>query len=192
VDICLSRGNSFAFFPNHDGTQPDATQGIPHLTRFTFDLAANTSDYKTDQLYDWLCEMPRTDDRYQGSGKYRHGYVVCHDPSRVWAGGISLSAVGHFDLRAGKASSWHPGPDSGVQEPCFVPRKPNSPEGDGYVLALVNRMAENRSDLAILDAQTFELAALVKLPMRVRMTFHGMWVPQEALDSGRYSVSRTP
>ena len=192
VDICLSRGNSFAFFPNHDGSTLDQTQGIPHLTRFTFDLAANTSDYKTAQLYDWLCEMPRTDDRYQGSGKYRHGYVVCHDPSRVWAGMAGLSAVGHFDHKAGKAASWHPGPDSGVQEPCFAPRRPNSPEGDGYILVLVNRMAENRSDLAILDAQSLELAALVKLPMRVRMTFHGMWVSQEALDNRRYSASRTP
>jgi hypothetical protein len=30
----------------------------------------------------------------------------------------------------------------------------------------------------------------VKLPHRVRMTFHGMWVSQEALESGRYSVAR--
>jgi len=52
-------------------------------------------------------------------------------------------------------------------------------------------MADNRSDLAIVDAQSMELAALVKLPMRVRMTFHGMWVSQEALERGRYSVSRT-
>ena len=190
-DVCLSRGNSFAFFPNHDGTPPDPTQGAPYLTRLTFDLAANTEEYRSERLYDWLCEMPRSDDRYYGSGKYRHGYVVCHDPTRVWAGGISLSSVGHFDHNAGKAHSWNPGENSGVQEPLFAPRKPNSPEGDGYLLALVNRMSENRSDLAILDAQTLELAALVKLPMRVRMTFHGMWVSQEALNSGRYAVSRT-
>ena len=75
----------------------------------------------------------------------------------------------------------------------FAPRKPNSPEGDGYLLALVNRMAENRTDLAILDAKNIEAGpvAIVKLPHRVRMTFHGMWVSQEALDSGRYSAVRT-
>jgi hypothetical protein len=32
----------------------------------------------------------------------------------------------------------------------------------------------------------------VKLPHRVRMTFHGMWVSQEALDIGSYSAVRTP
>jgi hypothetical protein len=26
----------------------------------------------------------------------------------------------------------------------------------------------------------------------VRMTFHGMWVSEEALNSGRYSAVRTP
>jgi carotenoid cleavage dioxygenase len=192
VDICLSRGNSFAFFANHDGTPADPTQGAPHLTRLTFDLAANTEEYKTQQLQDWLCEMPRTDDRYQGAGKYRNGYVICHDPRRTTAGAMGLSSVGHFDLKTGNVHSWSPGPDSGVQEPCFAARRPDSPDGDGYLLVLVNRMAENRSDLAILDAQRVEAGpvAIVKLPVRVRMTFHGMWVPQEALDSGRYSAIR--
>ena len=194
VDVCLSRGNSFAFFPNHDGAPPDPTQGAPYLTRLTFDLAGQTEEIKSERLFEWLCEMPRTDDRYQGNGTYRNGYVVCHDPRRVWAGMAGFSSVGHYDLKTGAANSWSPGPNSGVQEPCFAPRKPNSPEGDGYLLALVNRMAENRSDLVILDAKNIDAGpvAIVKLPVRVRTTFHGMWVSQEALDSGHYAVSRTP
>ena len=80
-----------------------------------------------------------------------------------------------------------------MQEPLFAPRKPNSPEGDGYLIMLVNRMAENRSDLAILDAQNVDAGpvAIVKLPHRVRTTFHGMWVSEEALKSGRYSAVRS-
>jgi len=192
VDICLSRGNSFAFFPNHDGTPPDMTQGAPHLTRLTFDLAANTEEYKTTQMQDVLCEMPRTDDRYQGAGKYRHGYVICRDPSSTMAGGNGLGSLGHFDLKTGNAQIWNPGENSGVQEPCFAPRRADSPDGDGYLLVLVNRVAENRSDLAILDAQNVKAGpvAIVKLPVRVRMTFHGMWVPQEALESGRFAAVR--
>jgi hypothetical protein len=34
----------------------------------------------------------------------------------------------------------------------FVPRRPDSPEGDRYPLTVVNRLAENHSDLAVLDA----------------------------------------
>ena len=79
-----------------------------------------------------------------------------------------------------------------MQEPLFAPRKANSPEGDGYLLALVNRMAENRSDLAILDASNVEAGpvAIVKLPHRVRMTFHGMWVSADALNAGKYTAVR--
>jgi carotenoid cleavage dioxygenase-like enzyme len=137
--------------------------------------------------------MPRADDRYYGNGKYRNGYVICHDPRRTTAGAPGLSSVGHFDHQTGNGTSWNPGPDSGVQEPVFAPRKSNSPDGDGYLLALVNRMAENRSDLVILEAQNVQAGpvAIIKLPHRVRMTFHGMWVSQEALDNGRYSAVRT-
>jgi len=139
-----------------------------------------------------MCEMPRADDRYYGNGTYRKGYVVCRDPNSPGAGNIGFGAIGQFDHHTGGAKLWNPGMDSGVQEPLFAPRKPNSPEGQGYLLALVNRMAENRSDLAILDAENVEAGpiAMVKLPHRVRMTFHGMWVSEEALNLGRYSAVR--
>jgi carotenoid cleavage dioxygenase len=159
----------------------------------TFDLAGNTEDFKTQQLYEYMCEMPRADDRYYGNGTYRKGYVICRDPHTPGSGNIGFGCVGQFDHKTGSSKIWNPGADSGVQEPLFAPRKANSPEGDGYLLTLVNRMAENRSDLAILDASNVEAGpvAIVKLPHRVRMTFHGMWVSEEALNSGRYSAVRT-
>ncbi|MEJ0006419.1 MAG: carotenoid oxygenase family protein [Steroidobacteraceae bacterium] len=63
-------------------------------------------------------------------------------------------------------------------------------EGDGYLLVLVNRFSQLRSELVILEAQRLNdgPVALVRLPTRVRSTFHGMWVPDAALASGRYSV----
>jgi carotenoid cleavage dioxygenase-like enzyme len=55
---------------------------------------------------------------------------------------------------------------------------------------LVNRLSQLRSELAILDALRLEEGpvALVRMPTRVRATFHGMWVPGDALASGRYGV----
>ncbi len=38
-----------------------------------------------------------------------------------------------------------------AQEPVFVPKSPDSPEGDGYILTAVDRFAEKRTDLLILD-----------------------------------------
>jgi carotenoid cleavage dioxygenase-like enzyme len=53
---------------------------------------------------------------------------------------------------------------------------------------IVNRLAENHSDLAILNASDIAAGpiALLTLPVRVRSTFHGMWVSERALTTGRY------
>ena len=50
---------------------------------------------------------------------------------------------------------------------------------DGFVLALVYRAAENRSDLLILDAQAIDAEPLarIELPVRVPYGFHGNWRP---------------
>jgi len=52
----------------------------------------------------------------------------------------------------------------------------------------VNRLDERRTDLAILNARRLidGPLAVFKLPVRVRSTLHGMWVPAEALATGRY------
>lgn len=180
LDLCLYDGNCFPFFPMPNGAQTDPVP--PILTRLTFDLAGNTDGFLKAPLCPVPSEMPRTDDRFQGR-QYRHGYMISYRSAD------GTSAVGHIDRSTGKLLSWHPGEHSGVQEPQFVPRHRDAPEGDGYIFVLVNRMAENRSDLAILNASQIEAGplALVKLPVRVRSTFHGMWVPAHALATGRYT-----
>ena len=69
-----------------------------------------------------------------------------------------------------------------------MPRTPDSAEGDGWLLVPVARVAQNRSDLVVLDAQNLAAGpiATVKLPVRVRSTFHGTWVPEDTLRTGLY------
>jgi carotenoid cleavage dioxygenase-like enzyme len=184
LDLCLYQGNCFPFFPTPDGRETEPVP--PFLTRMTFDLGGNSDSFETSQLSPMPCEMPRTDDRYQGR-RYRHGYMICFGPDRT-AG----SMVGHLDHVSGQLRLWNPGDASGVQEPCFAPRRPDADEGDGYLLVLVNRFKEMRNDLAVLDARKIEAGpvALIRLPTRVRMTFHGMWVPAEALETGFYPTTQ--
>ena len=118
----------------------------PILTQFTFDLANGNDGYTLRPLARIPGELPRTDDRYQGHG-YQHGYMV------AGRGADGSSSVGHVDHNTGKMECWSPGPASAVQESQFVPRRPDSTEGDGYLLTVVNRLAENHSDLAVLDAR---------------------------------------
>ena len=181
LDLCLYQGNCFPFFPTDKG---EATTPVPPiLTRLTMDLDSNAGEFTQKVLLQSPCEMPRTDDRYQGR-PYRYGFMIC------MRGGDGSSGVGRLDLETGQLTTWAPGPNSGVQEPQFVPRRPDAPEGDGWLLVLVNRLDQNRSDLAILDTQKLEAGpvAIARLPTRVRSTFHGAWAPAETLKTGLYDM----
>jgi carotenoid cleavage dioxygenase len=185
LDLCLYQGNCFDFFPSHDGS---AFKGSPpQLTRLSFDLAATHDGYEPRLLTPVPCEMPKVDDRYVGK-PYRYGYGICRSPTAK-TGEMGMGAVGNFDHQTGQLSTWAPGEGCGVQEPNFVVR-PGAAEADGYLLALVNRISANHSDLAILDARRIAdgPVALLRMPIRVRSTFHGMWVPESAAATGRYLV----
>ena len=60
-----------------------------------------------------------------------------------------------------------------------VPRGEGAAEGCGYLLSVVYRADQNRSDLVILDAEQVEREPLatVQLPHRVPGGFHGNWRP---------------
>ena len=66
-----------------------------------------------------------------------------------------------------------------TSEPVFVERSADAAEGDGWILAVVYRGNENRSDLVILDAQDIIKGpiAVATLPRRVPFGFHGNWAP---------------
>jgi carotenoid cleavage dioxygenase len=84
-----------------------------------------------------------------------------------------------MDMQTGKTDSWFCGDTSSTQEPVFVPKSANAPEGVGYVMGVVNRRAENRSDVVILDAQRMSEGpvATIRIPLRLKYGIHGNWVP---------------
>ena len=87
-----------------------------------------------------------------------------------------------MDMSTGASKSWFAGDTSSTQEPVFAPRSQNAPEGEGYVMGVVNRRAEHRSDLVILDAQHMDAGpiATVRIPVRLKYGIHGNWVPASA------------
>ena len=62
-----------------------------------------------------------------------------------------------------------------------MPRHARAAEGDGYLIGVVNRWLEVRSDLLVLDATRLEDGPLatVRLPTRIHPQIHGWWVPDE-------------
>ena len=160
-------------FPNADGSpgQPASAK----LVRWTFDLAGNSDVIKQTPIDDMAGEFPRFDERRAGLS-YRHGYFAA-DTSDT--GKVMFDAIAHLDLQSG-ARTLHEFPEGDVPgEPIFVPRGRKAAEGDGWLLALVYRGAEDRSDFVVFDAGDVAKGpvGVAQLPRRVPFGFHGNWRP---------------
>jgi carotenoid cleavage dioxygenase len=145
------------------------------LTRWTMDLAGGA--LKEERLDDSPSEFPRLDERFAGL-QYRHGYaagIVKRGDEKL----AGMNAIMHYDLRTGRRAQHLLPASDAAGEPIFVPRKADSPEGEGFLLSVVYRGEEKRSDVVVLDAQNVSGAplAIAKLPHRVPFGFHGNWGP---------------
>ena len=97
--------------------------------------------------------------------------------------GPPFTCLGHYDEAADKLKFYYAGPDSAPEEPCFVPKSADAPEGEGWLLSMVGRRAENRTDCVILDAARIDQGpvATIRFPCRVHEGFHGIWVSANSL-----------
>ena len=162
-------------FPRPDGSPATDAPAPASLHRWRIDPRAGT--LRETRLDERAGEFPRFDER-RCMKSYRYGWIVSGDEAFVRRGEDATEGLIGYDLLRGSAQSWMPPRGDRCGEPVFVPRAPDSPEGDGWLLATVWRRAENRSDLAVFDAQ--DLAAgpigLATLSGRVPAGFHGNWV----------------
>lgn len=170
IDTPCSPGNCFSFFKDKHGNQPTPPETVTQITRITFDLSKPDAEaVSLAPLNGALGDMPKIDDRY-AMQKYRVGYFALRDFPQM--------GIGQIDWETGELKV-HELEGAASQEPVFVPRTADSPEGDGYILVAVDRMAEKRMDLLILDGNDVSRPPLatIKLPFAQPMCFHGCWVP---------------
>ncbi|HET6184409.1 MAG TPA: carotenoid oxygenase family protein [Acetobacteraceae bacterium] len=162
-------------FPRADGGAPHATPA--RLTRWTIRPDVGTDAFKSIPLDDLDGEFPRIDDRRAGLAN-RYGAMAARS-----APDGEFDAIAWYDFRSGARALHSLPPGDAVSEPVFVPRAPDAAEGDGWLLAVVWRGAERRSDLIVLD--TADIAArplaTVQLSHRVPFGFHGNFVASEDL-----------
>jgi carotenoid cleavage dioxygenase len=159
-----------ALFPWADGTPP--RDAVATLVRWSLDPDSPRSGWREEPLDDRPGEFPRLDERF-ASLSYCHGYFRAD--SRDTGGGTGIA---HVDLRTRRVAEWQPGQGDHCDEPVFVPRSSESPEGDGWLLTTVYRAAKNCSDLAVIDARDVAAGpiALVHLSHRIPAGFHGSWL----------------
>lgn len=158
-------------FPNVDGTSNEP--GDSRLTEWVIDLAANSNGMERRFLDDVRGEFPRLDERFAGAD-YRVGFYAA---SVNGGGDIGFDAIARHDFTTGRRTQYVLPEGDTTGEPAFVPRSPDAREGDGYLMGIVHRGRENRSDLVVFDAGNVADGPLAcaELPHRVPYGFHGNW-----------------
>lgn len=154
------------FDTNHLG--PD--EGPPTLDRWTVDLA--DGKVRESRVDDRGQEFPRVDERLVGK-RHRYGYAPT-----VGDGEGSDTLLKH-DFVGGQTETRSFGDGKVLGEFVFEPSSAAAAEDDGVLMGYVYDRRTDRSELALLDAQTLQDVARIKLPHRVPAGFHGNWVPTE-------------
>lgn len=186
-DTPEAKNNMFPFFPDVHGEPFNGAEAMSKLTRWTVDMASNGDEFESiTQLTETAGEFPRIDDRFTGI-KYRYGWLLEMDMKRPVelkggsAGGFLMNCLFLKDLETGTEQHWWCGSVSSLQEPCFVPRSKDAPEGDGWIVMVCNRLDEHRSDLLVFDALEIEKGpiATINVPIRLRFGLHGNFARAE-------------
>jgi carotenoid cleavage dioxygenase len=193
LEMAYSKDNVFFWWPDKDGKGPQPGQAQCDFVRWNIDYNSNKLGLgEPERLFRGDMEFPRIDDRIAFE-KHEHTFFCMMDHEAgsdmsfiapVMGGGHPLSnGYGYYNNVTKEVNKYFAGPRKMCQEPVFIPRSTDAPEGDGYLMALLNNYEEMCSELVILD--TADLAkeiALVKLPVRLRPGLHGNWVDAADLD----------
>jgi carotenoid cleavage dioxygenase len=158
-------------FPKADGSF--AGNAPARLVRWTLDLAGGANRVTRTPLDDLAGEFPRIDDRRAGLA-YRHGWFAANAGR---PGSVLFDSLAHVDLANGRRATLDFAYGDVPGEPVFVPRSADAPEGDGWIVTVVYRGDEDRSDFIVLDAADIAAGpiATASLPRRVPFGFHGSW-----------------
>lgn len=187
LDLPMVNDNVFWFFPDANGQAPAPETLRTQIVRWCFDMNSKSDTPTAEVISDFAGEFPHVDDRYVGR-PYRHAFLQGTDPTKPYnaekAGpimGFFFNTFAHLDMSNGKMKSWFAGDTSSTQEPVFAPKSADAPEGEGYVLGVVNRRAEHRSDLLVFDAQHIDEGpvATIRIPVRLKYGIHGNWVANQ-------------
>ena len=182
-----AQNNMFPFFPDVHGAPFNPQQAMSRLTDWVVDLSSNSDEFaEINRLTETASEFPRIDDRFTGL-KNRYGWGLEMDMKRPVAlkggsaGGFLMNCLFLKDFETGAEQHWWCGDISSLQEPAFIPRSKDAPEGDGWIVMVCNRLEEHKSDLLIFEALDIEKGpvATVHVPFQLRFGLHGNWANAE-------------
>lgn len=148
-----------------------------------------------------LSHLYRASQSFHQIADFEAGYgrpvvYLPHPPTYVWTCFLDALVAdceyeGHYTwdpdnaLASGTEDTYFFGPTSTVQEPSFIPKSEDAAEGEGYLIALVNRLDELRNDVAIFDAQKLAQGplAVIHLPLKLKLGLHGNFVDHRDIEA---------
>ncbi|KAI8931826.1 hypothetical protein NX059_011463 [Plenodomus lindquistii] len=184
--------NAFPFFPAEDGRLPEPNAKADYV-RWTIDPSKPTNSKvgEPEMVLDVPAEFPRVDERFlTKENKFVWLNVWVPDESdgdkNLYHG---LNGLAMINTETNETKYFRAGDNSLCQEPIFVPRSEDAPEGDGWVMTMIDRRDANRNDIAIIDTRNFEKpVAIVQLPLKMKTQIHGNWVPAKNLKMSKSLV----
>ncbi|KAH7070039.1 putative cartenoid oxygenase [Paraphoma chrysanthemicola] len=198
-DASVASHNAFSFLPCKSGDKripnPDPADITVNYVKFCIDPYADSNEMPpAEVLLKVPAEFPRIDERFL-TQKTRYTFLDCLKPDSA-AGEIlyhGLNAIARHDYATGDTDFCIPGEHCLVQEPAFSPRTPDAPEGDGFVITMIDNIKAGRNELIIQDTRNFEeIVARIILPFRLRSAVHGNWVDAERLEANENFLEPMP
>ena len=122
-------------------------------------------------------EFPRFDERLTGK-PYRFAYTVTMRDGAPDSMANGSSGVIRHDLETGARALHDFGTGKVPGEFVFVPRAADAAEDDGWLMGYVVDSRTDSTDLVVLNARDIATppVAVVGLPRRVPLGFHGNWI----------------
>ncbi len=118
-------------------------------------------------------EFPRFDERLAGQ-KYRYAYTISAENIQD----LKPNSLIRYDLNTGEILERSYGSGKITGEAVFIPRTPTSAETDGWLMSFVHDEHGGNTALVLVKADDFlgDPQAVIELPYRVPLGFHGNWL----------------
>ncbi|KAH6700559.1 carotenoid oxygenase [Leptodontidium sp. MPI-SDFR-AT-0119] len=189
--------NILPVFEPSNSQQQDMSNLKADYVRWEIDLNQPSGTQVTEPvvLLDLPSELARVDERFLTRPYDRiFSPVLLPDRPNALPPVVPLCLNGYvmIEKKSGRNTFFDPGHHSTTEEPIFIPRSKDAPEGDGWILGMVQRLDVNRSDLVVIDTRDFtKPVAVIQLPFRTKNQIHGNWVEAETQLKGYRSLVKT-
>lgn len=185
VDVCMFKDETIMrqLFREHIAEKPGGFFDRPVPKRLTLARVEEVRKrYAEDKrsvaeadvtvLSDAIIELPRVAPKAEMRA-YKYGYGI----SNLVDESVAFSSIVKMDVVTGEKMLWTPA-DASCGEPIFVPKPGGEEEDEGVLLSVVLDAAEEKSFLAVIDAQTMTEIARASVPRALPLAFHGQFMEE--------------